>query len=218
MITDPDAKLVQACQAALAGVGQGGQLGLEGPFRDLYEQYKDRVYNVCFRISGNTADALDASQETFGILFRKLPDFRFQSKFSSWVYRIAVNASIDLRRRSRRLASLEGMAQEQSQAEGWAGRVHELTDERAELPVTAMTRQELEQQIQGAIDRLSPKLRAITVLRYVEALSYEEIAEALQVSLGTVKSRLARAHESLDRELTPILDRYHVGEGDWRPR
>ncbi|MBK8180954.1 MAG: sigma-70 family RNA polymerase sigma factor [Planctomycetes bacterium] len=95
------------------------------------------------------------------------------------------------------------MAQEQSQAEGWAGRVHELTDERAELPVTAMTRQELEQQIQGAIDRLSPKLRAITVLRYVEALSYEEIAEALQVSLGTVKSRLARAHESLDRELTP---------------
>ncbi|MBK8180953.1 MAG: sigma-70 family RNA polymerase sigma factor [Planctomycetes bacterium] len=80
--------------------GSGGQLGLEGPFRDLYEQYKDRVYNVCFRISGNTADALDASQETFGILFRKLPDFRFQSKFSSWVYRIAVNASIDLRRRS----------------------------------------------------------------------------------------------------------------------
>ncbi|MBK8181233.1 MAG: sigma-70 family RNA polymerase sigma factor [Planctomycetes bacterium] len=76
----------------------------------------------------------------------------------------------------------------------------------------------MEQQIQGAIDRLSPKLRAITVLRYVEALSYEEIAEALQVSLGTVKSRLARAHESLDRELTPILDRYHVGEGDWRPR
>src|SRR5690242_6956356 len=96
MSSDPDARLVQACQAALASAGQPG---LEGPFRLLYDQYKDRVYNVCFRIAGNAPDALDASQETFGILFRKLPDFRFQSKFSSWVYRIAVNASIDLRRR-----------------------------------------------------------------------------------------------------------------------
>ena len=215
MNPDPDAKLIQACQAALAS---GVQLGLEGPFRDLYEQYKDRVYIVCFRLAGNATDALDASQETFGILFRKLPDFRFQSKFSSWVYRIAVNASIDLRRRSRRLASLEALTQEGVIGEGSVHRVRELIDERSEPPVQAMTRQELEHQIQAAIDRLSPKLRAITVLRYVEALSYEEIAEALQISLGTVKSRLARAHESLDRELTPILDRYHVGEGDWRGR
>ncbi len=214
MSPDPDAILVQACQVALATAGQPG---LEGPFRELYEQYKDRVYNVCFRISGNAPDALDASQETFGILFRKLPDFRFQSKFSSWVYRIAVNASIDLRRRSRRLASLEGLGKEQSRSgETISGGANEIQDERAELPVQAMSRRELEHQIQGAIDRLSPKLRAITVLRYIEALSYEEISETLQVSLGTVKSRLARAHDSLDRELTPILDRYHVGEGDWR--
>ncbi|MEO6708514.1 MAG: sigma-70 family RNA polymerase sigma factor [Planctomycetota bacterium] len=216
MSPDLDANLVQACQAALATAGQAG---LEGPFRELYEQYKDRVYNVCFRISGNAPDALDASQETFGILFRKLPDFRFQSKFSSWVYRIAVNASIDLRRRSKRLTSLEGLTQDQGrQSAGGAGAPHEIEDERVELPVAAMTRRELEHQIQGAIDRLSPKLRAITVLRYIEALSYEEISETLQVSLGTVKSRLARAHDSLDRELTPILDRYHVGESDWRTR
>lgn len=214
MTPDPDAQLVQACQSAMATAGQPG---LEGPFRALYELYKDRVYNVCFRISGNATDALDASQETFGILFRKLPDFRFQSKFSSWVYRIAVNASIDLRRRSRRLTSLEGIGPDSSRPRGdGIASARDIRDERAELPVQAMTRQELEHQIQGAIDRLSPKLRAITVLRYIEALSYEEIAEALQVSLGTVKSRLARAHDSLDRELTPILDRYHVGEGEWR--
>jgi len=214
MSLDPDAQLVQACQGALATAGQPG---LEGPFRELYDQYKDRVYNVCFRIAGNAPDALDASQETFGILFRKLPDFRFQSKFSSWVYRIAVNASIDLRRRSKRMASLDGSSQEQVRLGGAVpGGSRDIEDERAELPVQAMTRRELEQQIQGAIDRLSPKLRAITVLRYIEALSYEEISETLQVSLGTVKSRLARAHDSLDRELTPILDRYHVGEGDWR--
>ena len=65
-------------------------------------------------------------------------------------------------------------------------------------------------EIQRAILRLSPKMRAITVLRYVEGLSYDEIAEALQISLGTVKSRLARAHRALDRELTPVLDRHYL--------
>lgn len=209
-----DDELVHACQAALA---QGGQLGFEGPFRALYDQYKDRVYNVCFRICGNGADALDASQETFGILFRKLPNFRFQSKFSSWVYRIAVNASIDLRRRTKRLTSLDGPDDGGSDRSG-AGRAsaRDLRDERSESPAHALSRRELEAQIQSAIDRLSPKLRAITVLRYIEGLSYEEISESLQVSLGTVKSRLARAHDALDRELTPILDRFHVGERDWR--
>lgn len=215
MSPDPDAILVQTCQESLS---RTGKLGFEGPFRELYDLYKDRVFNVCFRICGNTADALDASQETFGILFRKLADFRFQSKFSSWVYRIAVNASIDLRRRSRRLTSLDGLDDGEFSDAGSPGNVRDIRDESVEMPVNTMTRRELELQIQATIDRLSPKLRAITVLRYIEGLSYEEISDALQVSLGTVKSRLARAHDALDRELTPILDRYHVGEGEWRSR
>jgi RNA polymerase sigma-70 factor, ECF subfamily len=197
---DPDHALVEACQAALPS-------GLDGPFRDLYEQYKDRVYNVCFRITGNATDALDASQETFGIMFRKIAEFRFESKFSSWVYRIAVNASIDMKRRagSRWLASLDSA----SDGSRSAGRV-EIRDDRVELPMRAASRHELEHEIHSAIQQLSPKMRAITVLRYVENLSYDEIAETLQISLGTVKSRLARAHEALDRELTPILDRYYL--------
>jgi len=203
MSNDPDTKIVLACQ-------EGGMGGLEGPFRELYELYKDRVYNVCYRITGNGTDALDASQETFGILFRKVSDFRFQSKFSSWVYRIAVNASIDVKRRaqSRRVASLEALQQRAD--EGRAPRV-EPVDERVEMPIAAASRHELEAHIQATILRLSPKLRAITVLRYVESLSYEQIAETLQISLGTVKSRLARAHDVLDRELTPVLDRYYLG-------
>ena len=70
------------------------------------------------------------------------------------------------------------------------------------------SRHELEAEIERAIARLSPKMRAIIVLRYVEELSYEEISETLTISIGTVKSRLARAHAALDRELTPILDRH----------
>lgn len=201
MKTDPDRELVEACQASAPS-------GLEGAFRRLYDQYKDRVYNVCYRITGNATDALDASQETFGIMYRKIGEFRFESKFSSWVYRIAVNASIDHRRRAstRWLPSIETS---EDGPRGDAAR-YEIRDEHTELPAAAASRHELEAEIQRAIARLSPKMRVITVLRYVENLSYEEIGEALQVSIGTVKSRLSRAHEALDRELTPVLDKYYL--------
>lgn len=201
MKNDPDRELIEMCQTAPPS-------GLDGPFRQLYDQYKDRVYNVCYRITGNATDALDASQETFGIIFRKIVEFRFESKFSSWVYRIAVNASIDMKRRSgsRWIASLDAAA-ESAHAEG--ARI-EIRDDRVEAPFNAAARHELEGEIQHAIDQLSPKMRAITVLRYVESLSYEEIATSLQISIGTVKSRLSRAHQALDRELTPVLDKYYL--------
>jgi RNA polymerase sigma-70 factor (ECF subfamily) len=203
MKIDPDHDLVLACQQGVPG------LLLEGDFRRLYERYKDRVYNVCYRITGNATDALDASQETFGIVFRRVREFRFQSRFSSWVYRIAVNASIDLKRRSssRRLASLDAVRD----AILPEGARFDPRDEATEMPSSAASRRELEEEIQRAIGRLSPKLRAITVLRYVENLSYEDLAEALSISIGTVKSRLSRAHEALDRELTPVLDKHYLG-------
>ncbi len=208
MQTDPDHDLVTACQAERPE-------GLEGSFRELYGQYKDRVYNVCYRITGSPADALDASQETFGILFRKIGGFRFESRFSSWVYRIAVNASIDLKRRSgsRRLTSLDAPASDRGGGRGGArsGDLRgDFADEKTELPAQAAARRELEEEIQRAILRLSPKMRAITVLRYIESLSYDQIAQTLQISIGTVKSRLARAHQALDRELTPVLDKHFL--------
>ncbi len=201
MSPDPDADLVLSCQ-------NGSMEGLSGPFRELYDRFRDRVYNVCFRITGNTTDALDASQETFGILFRKIAEFRFQSKFSSWVYRIAVNASIDLKRRSstRRLASLDVFDESRSGPERL-----ELRDEEIEMPLASASRAELEREIQRAIMRLSPKLQTVTVLRYTENQSYEEISQTLGISIGTVKSRLSRAHDALDRELTPVLDRHYLG-------
>ena len=204
MKIDPDKDLVLACQ-------NGDLRGLSGDFRKLYDRFRDRVYNVCYRITGNATDALDASQETFGIIFRKLSEFRFQSKFSSWVYRVAVNASIDQKRRtsSRRLPSLDALRDHRPPGQGQR---FDLSDERIEMPMAAASRRELEAEIQAAIGRLSPKLRGITVLRYVENLSYEQVSEALQISMGTVKSRLARAHAALDRELTPVLDRYYLGE------
>ena len=199
---DPDRALIEACQEECLE-------GLEGPFRELYDLYKDRVYNVCYRVSGNASDALDASQETFGILFRKVGDFRFQSRFSSWVYRIAINASIDLKRRqsSRRLASLDAITENR---DGDGGRF-ELEDIGLEMPADVASRHELEAEVQRAILRLSPKLRSIIVLRYVENQAYDEIAETLKISLGTVKSRLSRAHAAMDRELSPVLYKHYLG-------
>jgi RNA polymerase sigma-70 factor (ECF subfamily) len=203
MAADPEVELVRACQRL-------EPKALEGEFRQLYERYKDRVYNVCYRICGNPTDALDASQETFGIIFRRIREFRFQSRFSSWVYRIAVNASIDLRRRNRtrRTASLETVRESGGPNPGTR---FEFPDQDIEMPSTAASRRELEAEIQRAIGRLSDKLGAIIVLRYNENLSYEEISEALEISLGTVKSRLSRAHEALTRELTPVLDKHYLG-------
>ncbi len=201
MAADPDTELVRACQ-------RKEPRSLEGEFRELYDRFKDRVYNVCYRITGNATDALDASQETFGILFRKIEEFRFESRFSSWVYRVAVNASIDLRRRasSRVRTSLESLTASAADDHGRT----DFRDDGTEAPESAAVRRELEDDIQTAIDRLSPKMRKITVLRYFESLSYEEVAETLGISLGTVKSRLSRAHAALDRELSPILDRHFL--------
>ena len=200
---DPDRDLILECQRSL-GEGFGGA------FRQVYELYKDRVYNVCYRVTGNATDALDASQETFGIVHRKIGAFRFESRFSSWVYRIAVNASIDIKRRaaSRSVTSLEALRAPLDREGG----AFDVEDEQTEAPTAFASRHELEKDIQLAIDRLSPKMRAIIVLRYLESLSYDEIAETLDISLGTVKSRLSRAHAALDRELTPIVDRHFIHE------
>lgn len=203
MSSDPEIQLVRACQEATPNA-------LEGQFRELYDRFKDRIYNVCYRITGNSTDALDASQETFSILFRRIGEFRFKSRFSSWVYRIAVNASIDLRRRNRtrRWVSLERIVE----SDGEATQGLDLPDASIELPIQVAARHELELEVQKSMNRLSEKLCSILVLRYMQGLSYDEIAETLEISLGTVKSRLSRAHDALNRELTPVLDKHYLGK------
>jgi len=135
-----------------------------------------------------------------------LEGFRLESKFSSWIYRIAVNASIDLRRRanSRRSNSLDTLRSNPD-----ADRP-QFEDSRHEQPTAAATRHELESEVQDAILRLSPKLRSVIVLRYIEGMAYDRIAETLDISLGTVKSRLSRAHAAMDRELSPLIDRHFM--------
>ncbi|HKE02005.1 MAG TPA: sigma-70 family RNA polymerase sigma factor, partial [Planctomycetota bacterium] len=135
--------------------------------------------------------------------------FRFQSKFSSWVYRIAVNASIDLCRRSfmRGTTSLDALSDDPPKVRGRATLPE---DDQVTRPRDAAEGSELASDVQEAIGRLSPKLRTIVVLRYLENLSYEEVAEVLRCSMGTVKSRLARAHVALEPLLVRVCEKHLI--------
>lgn len=195
--------------------------GLDGPFRELVRLTRTGLHNVVYRITGNPSDALDAAQETFGDPVPQDSRVPFREQVLEWVYRIAVNASIDLKRRSRArsLTSLDALQEGRGPLASAQGRF-DPTDEKVEMPIHAALRHELEREVQRAISNLSPKLRAITVLRYIESQSYEQIAETLQISLGP-KLRLARAHDMLapvpharDR---PVLPRMKPEPPDMKP-
>ncbi len=187
-MTDSDRELVERCQRAKGAA-------FEAAYRELYDLYSSRIYTVCLRVTGNEEDALDAAQETLITLARRIRDFAFRSRFSSWVYRIAVNAAIDVRRR--RLTGQRGsvttvLASGEADPLASAPAEVERTD-----PVAHLAERESVAAVQQALASINPRFSSLLVLRYMEGLSYEEIAEALECSLGTVKSRLNRAHAAL---------------------
>jgi RNA polymerase sigma-70 factor (ECF subfamily) len=156
-------------------------------FRALFESYRNKVYSVALRFSGDETAAMDIAQETFLKLFSRIRDFRGDSAFETWVYRMVVNSCLDHRRRERRLIPL---------ADGFLRGLRAPADSLGE-----MLRSERDREVRSAVDRLSPELRIAVVLRYTEGLSYEEIAAVLGCSPGTVGSRLNRALKKLEKRL-----------------
>ena len=187
-MSDLEKELVVACQ-------QASTEEFEAAYAKVYALFKDRVFTICFRVTNNRDDALDAAQETMVPLARRIGDFAWRSRFSSWVYRIAVNSAIDVRRR--RLdttragvrTTVGGVETEKMQE---ATPADESTD-----PVRNAARSESRLAVREALQHINPKFSSLLVLRYTQNLSYEEIAETLQCELGTVKSRLNRAHGAL---------------------
>ncbi|MGE3173371.1 MAG: RNA polymerase sigma factor [Planctomycetota bacterium] len=181
LLRDPDADLIAACR-------DPNHEAFEAAFEQIYHRYRDRVYAIAYRITCNAVDALDVVQESFGLVFRKLDSFRSGSLFSTWLFRLVVNCSIDQRRRER--------------ARSWQSDQLDLAADAADPdvgPAVQAQASEFGGQVRSAIESLSPKLRAVLALRYLEDMSYEQLAATLHVSLGTVKSRLARAHLALER-------------------
>jgi RNA polymerase sigma-70 factor (ECF subfamily) len=163
--------------------------GFEAAFEQLYHRYRDRVFSIAYRITCNTVDAMDVVQESFSLVFRKLESFRSGSLFSTWLFRLVVNCSIDHRRKERARTWQSGQLEQ----------VAETAQDPSAGPDQAAQVSEVGGQIQEAIVLLSPKLRVVLALRYLEDMSYDELAATLSLSLGTVKSRLARAHLALER-------------------
>jgi RNA polymerase sigma-70 factor (ECF subfamily) len=187
--SDPDQTLVERCQSSSGA-------DFDEAYRQIFALYQDRVYNTCFRVTGNANDALDAAQETMVIIARRISGFAFRSKFSSWVYRIAINAAIDIRRK-RMDAPRSGVATIVGVVDG-TEMMQQAADETPQAePHQQLVANENQQLIQSALSDMNSKFAAILVLRYIEGLSYDEIADAQECTLGTVKSRLNRAHHSL---------------------
>lgn len=181
--------------------------GDDEAFGILVQRYQDRIYNLTYRYVNNEEDALDLTQDTFLKAFTKLKHFRGNSKFYTWLYRIAVNVCIDFQRRQHLtvvhwddLRPLEFTSVESNEPV----EPFELPDHQGQ-PERELLVSELRQRVREAIDELPQHLRVVIILREYEDLSYDEIARIVGCRVGTVKSRLFQAREMLKKKLAPYV-------------
>jgi len=181
--------------------------GEEAAYEALLTRFQQPVYNLAFRLASNPGDASDVVQEVFLKVFRNVGHFRRQSSLKTWIYRITVNEAHNQRRWFFRHRSREVGLDDETD-EGCSGTVAD----RGRSPFDCAYDREKHVLIENALGRINPLFREVVVLRDIEDLSYEEIAEVLQISLGTVKSRIMRGREALREELTGRLE----AEPSWR--
>lgn len=187
------------------------QAGERGSFDELVVRYKDRIYNLCFQKLGDAEEALDASQEAFVKAYRAIGAFEGKAKFFTWIFRIAVNCAFTRRRKRARERQAAPVSLEQAAARGDrdgdggdGGRGFDAPDLRGE-PAAIVLAAEKARAIQEAIASLDEDQHRIVLLRDVEGLAYEEIAEILDCPVGSVKSRLHRARLVLRERLRSYL-------------
>lgn len=168
--------------------------GRSEAFGELVLKYQDRVFNACWRICGHREDARDVTQEAFIKAFEGLGEFRRESGFYTWLFRIAVNLSLSAKRKQQRRPTLSLDHQPGAQAEPLVQRVRA---KREAGPVEAADAPDRAQLVVQALAALDDEQRATLVLRDIEGLDYQEIAVILDLPLGTMKSRLFRARMAL---------------------
>ena len=166
----------------------------------LVLKYQQRVINLISRFVKNHADALDVSQETFIKAYKALPNFRGESAFYTWLYRIAVNtAKNHLTVQSRKITKSDYDVTEIEQIEG------NMTLTEQTTPENLLIKDELQEIVLNTIENLPEDLKSAIMLREIEGLSYEEIATVMECPVGTVRSRIFRAREIIDNKIKPLL-------------
>jgi RNA polymerase sigma-70 factor (ECF subfamily) len=177
--------------------------GNEIAYRELLRRYERPVFSLIYRMVRDRALSEDLSQETFVKVLNALDTYRAEYKFSSWLFKIANNAAIDqLRRRELDTLSLDG-APDARTAEEVEATALQATD-RGESPLAELEARELGSAIEAAIGKLRPEYRSCIILRHVEGRPYEEIAEVLDLPLGTVKTYIHRARLELREHLAHL--------------
>lgn len=171
--------------------------GDQDAFAQLLELHQGKVYGLTLRLTGSPEDAMELTQETFFNAWRGLPNFHAESKFSTWLYRLATNASIDFLRREKRRKAVATTSLFPDDGEAVA---LDIPDRRF-TPQDELERQELRQAIERGLAQLSDEHRQALVLREFNGLSYAEIAQLLHIEEGTVKSRISRARLALRKIL-----------------
>lgn len=185
--------------------------GHEPAFRELMRRYERPVFSLLYRMVRDRALAEDLAQETFIKVLNGIRSYRSEYKFSSWIFKIANNAAIDhLRKKSLDTLSLDG-APDARTPEQMSATALQLGD-KAETPLQELEARELGTAIERAIARLRPEYRSCILLRHVEGHSYEEIAEILDLPLGTVKTYIHRARNELRTSLEDRRDETRASE------
>ena len=171
-------------------------------YERLLDMYQQPVYNLVFRLMDDPSETPDVVQEVFLKVFRNIGSFRGNSSLKTWIYRISFNEAYNHRRWFTRHKKQEiGLEKEDDDAQGF----REVLPDRGRSAFDLVSDLETQALVEEALTTLNPAFRAAVVLRDIEDLSYEEIADVLQVSLGTVKSRILRGREALKRALAGRL-------------
>ena len=177
----------------------------QAAFDQIFEQYRSMVFNLTLRILGDREEALDVSQEVFLTIYRKINEFRGESSLKTWVYRIAVNRASNRCRWWNRLRRRGTVSLDEHLGRLGDKNLLETLESAGASPEETLLAREKTAEIERSLLLLPVQQRVAVVMRDVEGMSYEEIAESTEVSLGTVKSRIARGREFLKRNLNGAL-------------
>jgi RNA polymerase sigma-70 factor (ECF subfamily) len=160
--------------------------GKTAAFGELVSRYQDRLFNAVLRLTGNAEDARDVVQEAFLHAYQSLHSFKGDSLFFTWLYRIAVNTAISMKRKQRPVLRIQPAGDEQTA-------IDPLDPSESSRPGHAIEMAEEESRVHNALGKLSVEHRAVLVMKDMEGMKYEEMAEILAVPVGTIRSRLHRA-------------------------
>ena len=180
--------------------------GDHAAFRTLFERYRRRAYALAYGMLHNSDDALDVVQDAFIKAHRYLDKFEGNSSFFTWLYRIVMNLAIDHLRKAKRTRHVDfNDALSHDEDDAAVGEEALLPRILGSNPHKALARREVRDQIQAALDTLSDNHRAVLIMRELEGLTYEEMAEAMQCSKGTIMSRLFHARKNMQKQLLAFM-------------